>query len=242
MSDTLAHAQTFAFDTKEKVDFIAPNGEKRALTFTRKVTVRRPNALFFELDGTGDTALQIAAFYDGRTATLSQRSNGAWAQTAVPGTLDDMLDDVARRFDLPVPIGDVVYSSPYDAFLGKTTTGGFVGRETIDGLECVKLDYADPYVGLQLWLPASGPALPRRLEIVHKQSLTAPVSHIDFTSWKLDVPITDAIFAFQPPAGQAPVEFSDFVAGMASGIMPSGQEAASPAVQGAKSAGKSGAR
>lgn len=47
--------------------------------------------------------------------TLSQRPDGAWAQTAVPATLDDMLDDVVRRFGLPVPIGDVVYSSPYDA-------------------------------------------------------------------------------------------------------------------------------
>ena len=69
------------------------------------------------------TPLEIAAYYDGRTLTLSEKPDGKWAQTTVPGTLDEMLDDVARRFGLPVPIGDVVYSSPYDAFIGSIHEG-----------------------------------------------------------------------------------------------------------------------
>jgi hypothetical protein len=112
MSDTLARSKAFTFETSERLDVIASSGEKRALHFTRKVTVRRPNAIFFELQRKGGSALEVAAYYDGRTLTLSERPEGAWAQTTVPGTLDEMLDDVARRFSLPVPIGDVVYSSP----------------------------------------------------------------------------------------------------------------------------------
>jgi hypothetical protein len=82
------------------------------LRFTRVVAVRRPDALFFEVAGSGDTALDVSAYYDGRTVSLSDKTRGVWAQTTAPGTLDEMLDDVARRYALPVPIADVVYSAP----------------------------------------------------------------------------------------------------------------------------------
>jgi hypothetical protein len=238
MSDTLANSETFTFETSERMEVIGPSGEKEVLHFTRKTTVRRPNALFFEIHWEGDTAIEINAYYDGRTLSLLQEPDGAWAQTTVPETLDGMLDDVARRFGLPVPIGDVVYSSPYDAFIGSSTRGGFAGRETIDGVPYVKLDYADDLVEVRLWLPTSGPALPRRLEIVYKQALTPLVTQLNFTSWQLDVPVTDAMFAFQPPADRDPIEFGDFVTGVVSRTLPSGQQAASPAAPGAKPAGE----
>ena len=217
MSDTLAAAKTFAFETLERIEVPGPDGQKRTLNFTRRVTVQRPNSLSFELHGAGDAPLDVAAYYDGRTATLADRTGRVWARADVPSTLDEMLDHVARRFGLPVPIADVVYSSPYDAFIGKGTTGGFVGRETIGGTECVKLVYDDPFVQVRLWLPESGQPLPRQLDIVHKKAPGQPVSHMDFTSWTLDVPVADGAFAFQPPSGYAEVAFGDLVAGLTGG-------------------------
>ena len=76
MSDTLAQAKTFTFETSERFDVSPTGGEKKVLHFTRKVTVRRPNGLFFEIHGQGDTALDLAAYYDGRTLTLNQKAEG----------------------------------------------------------------------------------------------------------------------------------------------------------------------
>ena len=242
MSDTLAHSQSFAFETSERIEVFATSGQKRELRFTRKVSVRRPNALFFDLHGEGDTAFDIAAYYDGQTLTLSEKPGGDWAQTTVPGSLDGMLDDVARRFDLPVPIGDVVYSSPYDAFIGSNSKGGFVARETIDGVSCAKLDYADDLVDVRLWLPTSGPTLPRRIEIAYKKAATPLVSQLNFTSWKLDVPVADAMFTFQPPASHDKIEFGDFVTMLDSRIIPAEERAASAATPEAKPAGQPAAR
>ena len=123
MSDTLAAAPAFSFATTESLEQIgAPAG--RVLRFTRVVTVHRPDAMFFEVDGSGDTQLDVSAYYDGKTVSLSDNARGTWAQTTVPGTLDEMLDDVARRYSLPVPIADVIYSVPYDAFIGRTRRAG----------------------------------------------------------------------------------------------------------------------
>jgi len=226
MSDTLAHAKAFSFETTERIEVIAPSGEKRVLHFTRKVAVRRPNALFFELHGESAKAFDIAAHYHDQTLTLNNNLDGTWAQTTVPGTLDDMLDDVIRRFGLPVPIGDVVSSSPSDALIGSNARGGLVAWETIDQVPCAKLDYADAFVEIRLWLPKSSPELPRRLEIVYKHAPIPLVSQLNFTNWKLDAPVTDATFTFQPPAGRNPVVFRDLVSVLVLSSLPAEVRAA----------------
>lgn len=214
MSDALVKAQTFTFDTDEDLQVLTPTGEKREMAVSRKVTVRRPNAVAFELHGTGDAAADVVAFYDGNTATLSNTKTGVYAQTPAPDTLDGMFNFVASQFGLPVPIADVMYKSPYDAYLGKDSKGGFVGRETIDGVSYAVVDYGDDVVGIKMWIPSSEPALPRRVEITYKKAPMPLMSRVNFLNWKLDVPVTDATFAFQPPAGGSTVAFADFVAAM----------------------------
>ncbi len=139
MSDTLARARVLRFATSESLETPGLPSERHVLHFTRSVTVRRPDAMRFELKGTEGTNLDLAASYAGGTISLRDDVHGLWAQTAVPATLDAMLDDVARRFSFPVPFADVVYSVPYEAFVGPSTKGGFVGRETIDGVSCARL-------------------------------------------------------------------------------------------------------
>ena len=216
MSDALARASAFRFETTESLDRIGTSAGGRVLRFTRVVTVHRPDAMFFEVDGSADTALDVSAYYDGKTLSLSDNAQGAWARTTVPGTLDEMLDDVARRYSLPVPIADVIYSVPFDAFIGRNTKGGFVGRETIDGVSCAQLSYGDEFVDVQVWLPSTGQPLPRRVQLVYKKVPGAPSARIDFTRWDLDVKIADGMFTFKPGEATTPIAFEQFVAGLLS--------------------------
>jgi hypothetical protein len=222
MSDTLARVPAFRFSTSESLDTVGPPAERRVLRFTRTVTVRRPDAIYFELHGAAGTALEVTAYYDGRTVSLRNGVDRVWAQTTVPGTLDEMLDDVARRFSLPVPIADVVYSVPYEAFIGRNTTGGFAGRETIDGTACARLAYTDEFVDVGIWIPSSGQPLPRRVELVYKRAPGAPKARIDFTSWDLSPQIADGTFTFAPGGATTQVAFKDLAAGLLSGGYVSG--------------------
>jgi hypothetical protein len=212
MSDALAGARAMQFTTSESLDSPGPPSERRVLRFTRSVTVRRPDALYFELKGAGDTKLNVTGYYDGRTLSLRDDLQRVWAQTPAPATLDQMLDDVARRYSMPVPFADVVYSLPYEAFIGPETKGGFVGRETIDGVECAHLSYADTHVGVEVWIPSSGQPLPRRVEIVYKRVSGEPRARMDFTRWDLAPKVADATFTFQPRADTTKVAVEQFVA------------------------------
>ncbi len=225
MSDTLAAASAFRFTTRESLEPIAGAGG-RVLHFSRAATVRRPNAMAFELDGSAETPADVTAFYDGSSVALRDNRQGVWAQTGAPGTLDEMLDDVARRYGMPVPIADVVYSVPYEAFIGRSTKGGFVGRETIDGVRCARLEYGDEFVDVRLWIPSRGQPLPKRLELVYKQAPGAPKARIEFEGWDLAPKIADGTFTFEAGDPARQVSFEQFTAGMLSrGEPPSPAEA-----------------
>ena len=228
MSDTLAMASTFRFTTEESLEPIGEAGG-RVLRFSRAVTVKRPDAMVFEVDGLGDTTADVSAAYEGATLSLRNNRRGVWAQTDVPGTLDEMLDDVARRFSLPVPIADVVYSTPYEAFIGPATRGGFVRRETIDGVECAHLIYADDFVEVRVWIPSTDQPLPRRLELVYKLVPGAPTARIDFTSWDLTPQIAEGAFTFQPGEAAKQISFEQFASSLLSGDP--GSEAAASGVE-----------
>ena len=217
MSDTLARVPAFRFSTTESLELIGSAAERRVLRFSRTVTVRRPDAMYFELRGAAGTRLDVTASYDGRTISLLNDADGVWAQTTVPATLDEMLDDVARRYSLPVPIADVVYSVPYEAFIGRSTKGGFAGRESLDGVPCVRLAYTDEFVDVGIWIPSSGQPLPRRVELVYKRASGAPKARMDFTSWDLAPRIADGTFRFAAGGAATQVPFEDLVAGLLSG-------------------------
>ena len=176
-----------------------------------------PDTIYFELHGAAGTALDVIVSYDGQTLSLRNDVEKVWAKTTVPATLDQMLDDVARRYSLPVPIADVVYSVPYEAFIGRTATGGLVGRETIDDTACTRLVFTDEFVDVTVWLPSSGQPLPRRVELVYKRAPGAPKARIDFTSWDLSPKIADGTFRFATNDATTQVAFEDIVAGLLSG-------------------------
>jgi hypothetical protein len=217
MSDTLAGVPAFRFSTTESLDQIGPPSERGVLRFSRTVTVRRPDAMHFEIHGAAETPAALTVYYEGRTLSLRDDVTRAWAQTTVPATLDEMLDDVARRYSLPVPIADVVYRVPYEAFIGRNTTGGFVGRETIDSVACARLAYTDEFVGVTVWIPTSGQPLPRRVELVYKRAPGAPRARIDFTKWDLAPQIPDGTFRFVPGDAATQVAFEDLTAALLSG-------------------------
>jgi hypothetical protein len=217
MSDTLAKVPAFRFSTTESLDQVGPPATRGVLRFSRIVTVRRPNALYFEVHGVTEGPAAVTAYYDGKTVAVSNHVTREWAQTTVPATLDEMFDDVARRYALPVPIADVIYSTPYDAFIGRDSKGGFAGREAIDGVACVRLAYTDDFVDVTVWLPASGVPLPRRVELVYKRAGGAPKARLDFTNWDLAPQVADGTFSFVPGDATTRIAFEEMSAGLLSG-------------------------
>jgi hypothetical protein len=196
MSDTLAAAQTFSFSTTEVHEQRAASG-KREMKFSRTQIVERPNHLAFTITG---SARAGGGAYDGAHFMLVWTTDKAYARVKAPGTLDAMLDEMAERFKMPMPVGDLIYSNPYDRFIGPDTKGKYVGRETVGGKECEHLAYSEALVDWEIWIAAAGDALPCQLWITSKGKSGPLTSKVAFSDWNLAAKAPEGAFKTEPPA------------------------------------------
>jgi len=198
MSQTLAAAQAFSFATDQMRQHVHAAGGKTDERFTRRITVRRPNAIVVTDAGGGRDG---AAWYDGKRLTFVSNRDKAWARGPMPPTLDEAMDFVSAEYALQLPIADLIYSNPYDAVMTKDTTGGWVNTEAVGSSTCEHLSYQQPVVDWQIWLSQDEHHLPCQLQITYKTQPGQPMSRVTFSDWNLSPQVSDATFEAKIPDG-----------------------------------------
>ena len=195
MSKNLSSLQTFAYtvDERRQDPGQGAKGEKRA---TRHVTVRRPNAVAFT--GKGDRG-ESAGWYDGKQLTLVSHRDKVWARGPMPPTLDEALDFLSNEYDVQMPTADLLYSSPYDAFMTKDTTGGWVDTQKVGDRSCEHLAYRQAVVDWEIWL-STDRALPCQLKVTYKQIPGAPSTLVTYRGIE-NPQVTDDTFVPKVPDG-----------------------------------------
>jgi hypothetical protein len=194
MSEKLSAAQSFSFHTMEFHDSVKRNGERYKINLDREVLVRRPNGFWTKYQGDRDWEF----WYDGKFLTGISAANKIYIQHEMPPTLDAAMDMLAARFDMDFPMSDVLYSSPYHAFMDADTKGGLIGKEKMNAASCYHLGYSSSVVNWQLWINETT-ALPCRLEMTYKKKSHQPFYRITFSNWNLSPKIKEDSFASRIP-------------------------------------------
>ena len=88
-TDFLASQQQFSADTRNTLEVVLKSGQKIEFNHTARLSVQRPNKL--RAERTGDLVDQVFV-YDGKSLTLHNPQDKAYAQVAAPDTLEGMLD------------------------------------------------------------------------------------------------------------------------------------------------------
>ena len=196
MSTKLASAQTFSVKTREVRHVNNAKGQPREDTFDRETVVRRPDRLYTMT--TGDR--QNETWYDGVGLTLVLHKDKVFGQARMPETLDKTLDAMHERYGVSTPLSDFIYSSPAKALIADTTTGGWVGRETIDGQEADHLAFKDKGVNWELWVAATGDPVPRRLVAEFLEDKRLRKVDVTFKEWNLAPQVASDRFTPKVPA------------------------------------------
>jgi hypothetical protein len=196
MSARLAAAADLSVATTEMRDVVRGARGKEQVSQTGVYTVRRPNRFYAKMTG----GLGLESWYNGKIATIVAHPNKVFAQAPMPDTIDRTLDALAERYDMALPMGDLFYTSAEKALLSDTTTGGYVGTETVGDTLCFHLAFKDVGVDWELWLPAQGEPLPKRLKVVQKRRTGQPAIDVTFTAWDFAPQVSDATFAPKVPA------------------------------------------
>ena len=196
MSARLASAKEVSVTTTEMREVVRLSGKKEPMSGTGEYILRRPD--HFRAKPTSGRGVE--AWYNGKVLTIAVHQEKVFAQAPMPDTINRTLDALAERYDMALPMGDLFYGPAEKALLSDTTTGGYVGTETVGDTPCHHLAFQDTGVDWELWLPVQGEPLPRRFKVVQKRRTGQPMVDVTFTAWDLAPKITDATFRPSLPA------------------------------------------
>lgn len=199
MGQTLRAAEQFSFQADTIRVYTEAGGEPLHIFHTMKVTVQRPNRL--AADVTGDDGSNKLVF-DRKTFVIYSAQDKKYASASVPEgtTIDGMLQEAVGRYGIDFPLADFLSEAPNKAFLTGLTSGRVVNTVTIDGAPYDHLVFSQPPgILLELWLPKTEQALPRRLIVTYGALPGQPNFIAEFSDWNLNIHPSDAEFVFQPP-------------------------------------------
>jgi hypothetical protein len=203
-TDFVASQQQFSADTRNTLEIVLKSGQKIEFNHTTRQSVQRPDKLRSER--TGDLVDQVF-IYDGKSLTLHNKTDKAYAQVAAPDTLEGMLDFARTKLDIVAPAGDLVYKNAYEILMDGVTDGIVVGKAVIEGMRCDHLAFRAPHVDWQIWIQQGAQPLPRKLLITTRDVVNAPQFAVTITKWNLKPTFGAQTFAFKPPPGAKKVDF-----------------------------------
>ena len=198
MSDYLANCQSFSLSTSDTMDDTLPTGQKIQVGTRRTIRVQRPDR--FQVEVTGDVA-DREIVYDGRTVSWHDRRKQAYGTVDAPENIDEVLDFMADRYGVTVPLADLFYSDAYGALLPAAQTGRLLGTSSVEGMECHHLAFEGKAIDWQIWIQTGDQPLPRKIVITYKTSEGAPRYRCTIDNWDLSPTFSASLFEFRAPQG-----------------------------------------
>ena len=212
MGEFLAKLPRFALEAEETFDEIEAGEPKSELTNVRRVAVVRPDHL--AADATGDT-LNRAAWYDGKSMSILDKEHNTYATVDAPPTIDATLDMLQEKYDVVLPLADLVSADPYAVLSAGVTYGRYLGVHLAEGVPCHHLVFAQETIEWQIWIDAGEQPLPRKLAITYVLEPGEPQYTATIRRWKLDPVFPDGLFTFVTPEGAQKIDAAVMAAPLA---------------------------
>jgi hypothetical protein len=132
MSDYLAAQQAISFEYDATLEVITKEEQKLALASSGTLILNRPDKILATRSG-GHADVEMS--FDGKTLTLLGKNLNIYAQQEVPGTVDNLVDEL-RKQNRPLPAADLLLSDPYEALMLDVVDVKDLGSGVIGGVEC----------------------------------------------------------------------------------------------------------
>lgn len=206
MADTLRGAKQLSFHAETSMERLMSNGSMVELPASLDITVRRPDGLRVDRRSVkGHRLFQ----YDGKTVGLLDVDRRMYAIGEAPPTIDAMIGALEERFDLVLPLSDIVADDPYIAFSSDfADDGALLGAYPYKGKTCDVLAYRNESIDWQIWVSREEPRVPMRLAIRYESEPGIPRFTADLSNWNLSDATPEADFTFAAPADAKKIEVS----------------------------------
>jgi len=208
MSTALAHAQSFAFQAATTFDEPLAAGQLAQVSRKTRVTVHRPDRVFAEIHEGNDVSM---LWYAGTDLTIYDTADNVFSAIRVPAQIDAMLDDVVKRYDLTIPLADLLFSDPYKILTSNIVTGKFIGVHKVNGTSCKHLLFTQENVDWQIWIDADTEPLPRKVVIDYKNLPGRPQFVAVLSNWNLHAQTGNEQFTPALPSNAKRIDMADLL-------------------------------
>ena len=193
MSDYLAAQQAISFEYDAILEVITKDGQKLALASSGSAVLDRPDKIRATRSG-GHADVEMS--FDGKTLTLLGKNLNIYAQQEVPGTVDNLVDEL-RKQNRPLPAADLLLSDPYEALMLDVVDVKDLGSGVIGGVECNYLAFRAKEVDWQIWIAQGDRPYPCRYVISSTFMDGEPQYSIQIRDWKAGDEVAATDFTFK---------------------------------------------
>ena len=204
MSDFLTSAQSFGFTAHDLIDEVE-EGRRIQYSNSRSVVVRRPNRVAGEAYG---DLVNRSFWYDGESFTMLDGEFNTYLQVPAPDNIDALLDEIAERLEIIVPLSDMLSENVYQVLTQQIRQASYLGLHQVRGIECHHLFFTQEDLDWQLWVEASSTPVPRKLVIVYKQEPGIPQYSAVISEWDFTMATPDELFEFSRPEGARQIDLT----------------------------------
>ena len=196
--------EQFSVDAQSTFEDVLDSGHRVDYELSGSALVSRPNRLRTERHGDG---IDQIFYYDGETLTLYNPADKVYATEPAPGTIEEMFQFAYDWLGIGTPISDLVHRDAFPLLMQDVNLAVVVGKEVINGVQCIHLLFSRPDVDFQMWVADSGPPLP--LKYVVTDTTTPELLSVAavMSNWNLSPTVPDTSVTFVPSDGTKAISF-----------------------------------
>jgi hypothetical protein len=206
MSDYLAAQKTISMGFDSIFEVVSKDHQKLQLATSGTVELSRPDKIHTtRKSGFSDTEM----VFDGKTVTILGKGQNAYVQAEVPGTVDNLIDQLRDKFHRQLPGADLLQSNVYDGLMEDVTDIKDLGSGVINGEECDHIAFRAKDTDWQIWIHQGANPYPCRYVITSKGVDQAPQFTLEVRDWKAGGSPAASDFTFTAPTGAKKLDAKD---------------------------------
>lgn len=203
MCDHLVGMKNFSLEAEDTADHVMEDGERIQYAHRARATLKRPSHLWSEKRGDLDNR---TFWKNGTSLSFASHDHEVYGQIECPETIDDTVGFLETKYDMSLPLADLLSEDPFKLFTEAVKSGWYVGLHDVEGHPCHHLAFRQTEVDWQIWIDAGDQPVPRKLVINHRNIEGQPQYAALLRNFRSSPSVDMSLFEFDNPDGYEQID------------------------------------
>jgi len=200
----LRSQKSFSVHSEATTEQLFQSGRRIQRSRGGTVVLQRPDKLYADFQS--DKGHRMMHF-DGKTLVINDVDQKVYGKIDSPGTVETMLTAAQDKFNVVLPLADLLYEDPCAALKTSVENAWYLGKSYFAGEYYHHILMSAPEVDLQVWVTEGKQPVIRKIFITYKNEPGEPQFGAVLTDWNFKPRINKAKFDFKPPADAREIQF-----------------------------------